>query len=94
MDPAEFEDTVTKSNEIQTAGALEDLFGTAAKPKFTNVDLTQEIGALHLQIYNVQECISKWSDFSLDALKDGKRSNALMVIFVSVMACIFFGINI
>ena len=71
MDPSEFEDTVAKGNDIQTAGALEDLFGSA-KPKFVQIDLSQEASALHLQIFNVQECISKWTDFSLDALNDGK----------------------
>jgi hypothetical protein len=77
MDPSEFEDTIIKNSDVVSAGALEELF--AAKPKFTPADLSKEISDLHLQIFNVQECITKWTEFSFDALKEELHGKALKV---------------
>jgi hypothetical protein len=70
MDPSEFEDTLAKSSDAVSAGALEDIF--SSKPKFVQLDLSKEVGDLHLQIFNVQESINKWTDFSLEGLKEGE----------------------
>lgn len=77
-DPSEFEGTVEKSSDAMSAGLLEDILA-AAKPKFTQCDLSRELGELHLQIFNLQQSCSLWARLSVETLKDRLDEQALKI---------------
>ena len=67
MDPSEFEGTVERNEEAVSAGALEQLLNDAG-PKFTMIDMTKDIGDLHLTIYTLKESLTKYEEASLSTV--------------------------
>ena len=66
MDPSEFEGTVEREEGALDAGALETLL--EPRLKFHRLDLSKEIGDLHLSIYTLKESLTKYEELSIDSL--------------------------
>ena len=65
MDPSEFEGTLSVEDQVLTAGGLETLLAT---PKFEPLDLSKEIDAIHLTVYNLTESLGTWRRINFGAL--------------------------
>jgi hypothetical protein len=79
MDPSEFEDTVEKSVDVISAGALEDFF-QPTKARFVAPDLSEALGDCYRLLYDLQDQLKRIpGDDQLENILNGNDEQAVKI---------------